>query len=70
MSSSLIAALQGIEDYRAARGKRYPLWVMLLLVILGTLSQCYGYAALEDFCVRHYQGLCEHLGVTHKRNLA
>lgn len=67
MSSSLIAALQGIEDYRAARGKRYPLWVMLLLVILGTLSQCYGYAALEDFCVRHYQGLCEHLGVTYKR---
>jgi len=36
--SSLIAALQGIKDYRAPRGKRYPLWVMLLLVILWTLS--------------------------------
>ncbi|AUT01307.1 hypothetical protein CLI64_18715 [Nostoc sp. CENA543] len=67
MSSSLIAALQSIEDYRAPRGKRYPLWVMLLLVILGTLSECYGYTALEDFCVRHYQGLCEHLGVKYKR---
>jgi hypothetical protein len=67
MSGSLIAALQEIEDYRAPRGKRYPLWVMLLLVILGTLSECYDYAALEDFCVRHYQQLCEHLGVTYKR---
>ncbi|BAT51732.1 transposase [Nostoc sp. NIES-3756] len=65
--SSLIAALQGIEDYRAPRGKRYPLWVMLLLVILGTLSECYGYAALEDFCVRHYAALSEKLGITYKR---
>jgi hypothetical protein len=65
--SSLIAALQGIEDYRAPRGKRYPLWVMLLLVILGTLSECYGYAALEDFCVRHYAALCEKLGMTFNR---
>ena len=67
MSSSLIAALQNIEDYRAARGRRYPLWVMLLLVILGTLSGCYGYAALEDFCVRHYQGLCGQLVITYQR---
>lgn len=42
MSGSLIEALQGIEDYRAARGRRYPLWLMLLLVVMGTLSECYG----------------------------
>ncbi len=67
MSSSLIESLQGIEDSRAARGKRYPLWLMLLLVVLGTLSECYGYQALEDFCVRHYKALCEHLGLEIKR---
>jgi hypothetical protein len=31
VNSSLIAALQSIEDYRSPRGKRYPLWVILLL---------------------------------------
>ena len=67
MSSSLIEALQAIEDYRAARGRRYPLWLMLLLIILGTMSQCDGYAALEDFCVRHYQALCQNLGIEIKR---
>ncbi|MCP6758476.1 MAG: ISAs1 family transposase [Fischerella sp. CENA71] len=67
MSSSLIEALKGIEDYRAARGRRYPMWLMLLLVLMGTMSECYGYQALEDFCVRHYQALCEHLDIKVKR---
>jgi hypothetical protein len=57
-------ALQGIEDHRAARGKRYPLWLMLLIVVLGTMSECYGIQALEEFCLRHYQALCEHLAST------
>lgn len=67
MSASLIESLQSVEDFRALRGRRYPLWIILLLAILGTLSGCYGYCALEDFCVRHYAALCEHLGVKMKR---
>jgi hypothetical protein len=32
---------------------------MLLLAILGVMSGCQGYQALEDFGMRHYQQLCE-----------
>ena len=67
MSASLIELLQAVEDMRALRGKRYPLWIVLLLAILGTVSGCYEYCALEEFCLRHYAALCEHLGVTVKR---
>lgn len=67
MSKTLIDALKTIEDHRARRGRRYPLWLMLLLVILGTLSECYGYQALEEFCTRHYQALAQQLNIPSSR---
>ena len=57
MAASLIQTLQHIRYFRAPKGKRYPLWLILLLVIMSTLSRCRGYQALEDFGVRHYQVL-------------
>ncbi|MBW4421884.1 MAG: transposase family protein [Myxacorys californica WJT36-NPBG1] len=60
---SLIDHLKQIEDYHAPRGQRYPLWLMVLLAILGTMSECYGYTALEEFCVRHYAALSECFGL-------
>ena len=59
MAVNLIQSLQEIRDFRVSQGKRYPLWLILLLVIMGTLSGCRGYQALEDFGVRHYQALSE-----------
>lgn len=67
MAVDLIQSLQEIRDFRASQGKRYPLWLILLLVIMGTLSGCRGYQALEDFGVRHYQALSEKLGLTVNR---
>ncbi len=67
MEKTLIDYLKTVEDHRALRGRRYPLWLMLLLVILGTLSDCQGYSALENFCVRHYADLCDRLGMTSNR---
>lgn len=67
MCHSLIDSLQGVEDHRALRGRRYPLWLMLLLIILGTLSECYGYQAWEEFCTRHYQALAQQLNITSRR---
>ncbi len=55
MEANLIESLQKIRDFRAAQGRRYPLWLILLLIIMGSLSGCQGYQALEDFGVRHYQ---------------
>ncbi len=60
---TLIETLQQLEDYRAKRGRRYPLWLMVLLAIVGTMSECYGYQALEEFSVRHYPALCECFGL-------
>lgn len=67
MEASLIKSLQKIRDFRAAQGRRYPLWLILLLIIMGTLSGCRGYQALEDFGVRHYEALSEKLGLTVNR---
>ena len=36
----------------------------MLLVIMGIMSGCRSYYALEDFGVRHYEVLCEKLGLT------
>lgn len=64
MAASLIQSLQEIRDFRTSQGRRYPLWLILLLVIMGTVSGCRSYQALEDFGVRHYQALSEKLGLT------
>lgn len=40
---------------------------MLLLSILGVMSGCQGYQALEDFGIRHYQALCTSLGLSLSR---
>ena len=64
MAANLIQSLQEIRDFRASQGKRYPLWLILLLVIMGTISGCKGYQALEDFGVRHYGAVSEKLGLT------
>ncbi len=67
MSVTLIEALQTVPDYRAKRGQRYPLWVILLLVVLGTLNGCTSYQALEEFAARHYEALVSHLELPYSR---
>jgi hypothetical protein len=57
MKLNLLEALAQVQDFRAPRGRRYPLWLLLLLVIMGTISGCLGYCALEDFCRRHHDAL-------------
>jgi hypothetical protein len=57
MKITLLEALAQVQDFRAKRGRRYPLWLLLLLVIMGTISGCLGYRALEDFCRRHHDAL-------------
>src|SRR4028118_2203596 len=63
MGANLIQSLQEIRDFRASQGRRYPLWLILLLVIMGTISGCRSYYALEDFGARHYGAVSEQLGL-------
>lgn len=63
MSLSLIEELKTIHDFRSRKGRRYELWLILLLIVMGTMSGCQGYAALEDFGVRHYAVLCDALSL-------
>jgi DDE_Tnp_1-associated len=52
---SLIEHLQKIRDFRTQPD--YPLWVILVLVVMGTMSGCTGYRALADFVIRHQPSL-------------
>ncbi len=67
MGVSLIQSLQNVKDFRAVHGRRYPLWLILLLVIMGTISGCKSYYALEEFGSRHCEALCETLGLNLNR---
>lgn len=60
---TLIEALKTIPDHRRGAGRRYPLWVFLLLVILGTMSGYRGYRGLSRFMLRHQEHLAGQLGL-------
>lgn len=46
---TLIEDLKKVKDFRSPQGQRYPLWIVLLIVIWGTMAGYIGYRALGDF---------------------
>lgn len=62
---SLIHHLQQVSDYRLK--PHYPLWVVMLLVIMGIMSGCTGYRGLESFVERHQSALLELLELPYAR---
>jgi hypothetical protein len=62
---NLIEHLQQVPDFRTQ--PRYPLWVILVLIIMGTMSGCTGYRALEDFVKRHQKELLEMMDLPQSR---
>jgi len=52
---TLIDYLKQVKDFREPKGIRHPLWLVLLLVIMGTMSGHLGYRACGDFVKRHEQ---------------
>lgn len=61
--SNLIEELKQIPDFRKARGKCYPLWILLLLIIMGLLAGYRGYRPLQQFVQEHHESLSELLGI-------
>jgi hypothetical protein len=62
---SLIDALKQVRDYRTQ--PQYPLWVILLLVVMATMSGCVGYRAIASFVERHQTQLLGVLEVPYER---
>lgn len=56
---NLIEHLKQIPDYRKGKGKRHALWLVMMLVLLGTLCGHRGYRPLADFSCQHWGTLCE-----------
>jgi predicted transposase YbfD/YdcC len=55
----LIEQLKQIPDHRKAKGKKYSLWVILLLSLMGSLCGYIGYRPLADFAKLHQELLEE-----------
>jgi len=66
MEANLIESLQEIRDFRAAQGSPYPLWLILLLIIMGTLVDV---EAIKHWkiLVRHYPRPEREIGLTVNR---
>lgn len=63
MRACLIENLRQVKDYRTTDGRRHPLWLVLLFVIMGTMSGYVGYRAWGDFVTRHRRLLIEKFGI-------
>ncbi|AUT03865.1 hypothetical protein CLI64_27665 [Nostoc sp. CENA543] len=53
----LSTQLKLVRDFRTKQGQRHPLWLVLVLVTIVTMSGCVGYRGLGDFVERHHQSL-------------
>lgn len=50
---NLIEVLKQVPDHRHARGKRHPLWVLLVMMVMGNLAGYHGNRPLERFAQRY-----------------
>ena len=53
MDNSLIDYFKQIPDPRKNKGNRHPLWLVLLIMIMGCMSGYWGYRQLGRFVERH-----------------
>jgi hypothetical protein len=65
--NNLIEELKKIPDFRTKDGRRHELWLVLLIVIMGTISGYLGYRALGDFVNKYSAALITTLKIPKKR---
>jgi len=59
----LLELLDTLPDPRAQRGKRHPLSIVLLVIIMGTMLGYWGYRPLSEFIEAYGDELRTHLGL-------
>ncbi|MEG4964164.1 MULTISPECIES: ISAs1 family transposase [unclassified Microcoleus] len=64
---TLILFLKKVNTPRKKLGKRHPLWLILLLVILGSMFGCLGYRDIESFAKSHQKLLVKTFHLTTDR---
>jgi hypothetical protein len=57
---ALVEQLKTIPDWRRGRAVQYPLWLMLLLTLLGVMSGYSSLRGLADFMERHQQEVADY----------
>ena len=67
MDKSLIDYLKQIPDYRDPHGCRHPLWLVLVIIIMGMMSGYWGYRQLGRFVERHRRELIKRLQIPKSR---
>ncbi len=67
MDKSLIDYLKQIPDCRDPHGLRHPLWLVLLIIIMGMMSGYWGYRQLGRFVERHRRELLRRLQIPKAR---
>ena len=67
MDKSLIDYLKQIPAPRARSGLRHPLWLVLLIIIMGMMSGYWGYRQLGRFVERHRRELIKRLQIPKAR---
>jgi DDE_Tnp_1-associated len=61
--ADLIEQLKTIPDWRRGRDPQHPLWLLLLLTLLGIMSGYSSLRGLAEFTGRHQSEVAEYLGL-------
>jgi len=63
----LVECLQTIEDRRDARGRRYPLWLLLIVALLAKLAGANDVQSLTEWACHRSRELCRMFGFWRSR---
>ena len=59
----LLEQLKQIPDHRGIQGRKYPLWLLMSLIIIGKFCGYEGYRPIADFCAKYREKLWSFLKI-------
>jgi hypothetical protein len=63
----LIEKLKQVKDFRKDKGKRHPLWIVLVVIILVTMVGYSGYRELGEFAKNNRHRLSQEFNIIPER---